>query len=303
MSGFGQRMKAAREARGVTLEEMCAATRIGVRLLEAIENEQFGLLPGGVFSVSFVRQYASFVELEEEMVVEEFKTIAAAREPVLATMERTRRGIVGDEPDELAGARIAETVTEYFREHGQTLAGGFAVLIITVATVWYFQTERAWQDPVLEDSQPAAVTAAKNYDRQSEYRKIAQPPPLEEPAKPLNVVLTTTREVWIRALADGRRVFERTFEPGQRQKIEAENAVRLRVGNAGGLDVKLNGRSLEPIGPLGHVREVVITTDGMEVLESGMSARSAGDVARSDNGKPDSGATQPASRRLAHAEP
>jgi hypothetical protein len=78
--------------------------------------------------------------------------------------------------------------------------------------------------------------------------------------------------------------------------------VRLRVGNAGGLDVVLNGRTMDPIGPLGHVREVIITEGGMEVIETSLSSRSQGDAV-SANSVPSDAAAREAQRRLAQAEP
>ena len=303
MSGFGQRMKAARESCGVTLDEMCAATRISVRLLDAIESERFELLPGGVFSISFVRQYARYVELDEDEVADEFKTAAVPREPVIATMERTRQGIVGDGPEELAGARIAESITEYLRRHGQTLAGAAAVLIIAAVTVWYFRAERAGEEAAMRGQPPVAAAPALRESARADFRTVSEPAQPAVPSKPLNVVIRTTREVWIRALADGRRVFERTFEPGQTREIEADTAVRLRVGNAGGLDVVLNGRALDPIGPLGHVREVLITEGGMEVIESGLSSGSNGNAVSAASVDAGSAASREARRRLAQVEP
>ena len=282
------------------MDEMCAATRISVRLLDAIESERFELLPGGVFSISFVRQYARYVELDEDEVADEFKAAAVPQEPVIATMERTRKGIVGDGPEELAGARIAESITEYLRRHGQTLAGAVAVLIIAVVTVWYFRAERAREDAAMQAQRPA-VAPASTENRPPELRTVSEPTQPAVALKPLNVVIRTTREVWIRALADGRRVFERTFEPGQTREIAADTAVRLRVGNAGGLDVVLNGRTMDPIGPLGHVREVIITEGGMEVIETSLSSHSRGDAVSENSAHSD--ATAEAQPRLAQAEP
>lgn len=55
--------------RGVTLEEISAATRISIRFLEAIESEELSKLPGGIFTRSFVRTYARFLGLDEERVL------------------------------------------------------------------------------------------------------------------------------------------------------------------------------------------------------------------------------------------
>lgn len=69
---FGEHLKRERELRGVTLEEVAAATRISPRFLEAIENEQWDRLPGGAFNRGFIRSVARYLGLDEENMVAEY---------------------------------------------------------------------------------------------------------------------------------------------------------------------------------------------------------------------------------------
>jgi cytoskeletal protein RodZ len=69
---FGEHLKREREMRGVSLEEVAAATRISPRFLEAIENEQWDQLPGGVFNRGFIRAIARFLGLDEDSLVAEY---------------------------------------------------------------------------------------------------------------------------------------------------------------------------------------------------------------------------------------
>src|ERR1700674_2692833 len=69
---FGEHLKREREMRGVTLEEIAAATRIAPRFLVALENEQWELLPGGVFNRGFIRSVARFLGLDEDGLVGEY---------------------------------------------------------------------------------------------------------------------------------------------------------------------------------------------------------------------------------------
>jgi len=69
---FGERLKRERELREVTLEEITSATRIGSRFLEALENEQWEKLPGGVFNRGFVRAIARYLGLNEEALLGEY---------------------------------------------------------------------------------------------------------------------------------------------------------------------------------------------------------------------------------------
>jgi cytoskeletal protein RodZ len=69
---FGEHLKRERELRGVSLEEVAAATRISTRFLDAIENERWSELPGGVFNRGFIRAIAKFLGLDEDGLVAEY---------------------------------------------------------------------------------------------------------------------------------------------------------------------------------------------------------------------------------------
>src|SRR6201987_5513801 len=69
---FGERLKRERELREVTPEEVCKSTRIAPRFLEALENEQWNRLPGGVFGRGFVRSIARYLGLSEEDLLSEY---------------------------------------------------------------------------------------------------------------------------------------------------------------------------------------------------------------------------------------
>ena len=88
MRRLGERLKSEREAQGIKLEDLSARTRVSVRLLSAIESEDFDQLPGGVFNVSFVRQYARHVGLDEDEIVAEFNEIARPGELKLIDLEQ-----------------------------------------------------------------------------------------------------------------------------------------------------------------------------------------------------------------------
>jgi len=80
MGVFGDRLRREREMRGVTLDEIAESTKISRRSLEALEEENFDLLPGGIFNKGFVRAYARYLGIDEEQAVADY--VAARQEPV-----------------------------------------------------------------------------------------------------------------------------------------------------------------------------------------------------------------------------
>jgi cytoskeleton protein RodZ len=65
MPTFGQDLKAAREAKGVTLDAIAQDTKVGLRHLQALEADRFDQLPGGVFNRGIVRNYLQFLHLDQ----------------------------------------------------------------------------------------------------------------------------------------------------------------------------------------------------------------------------------------------
>src|SRR5437660_12783650 len=81
MANLGASFKQARESKGISLDKIAAETRISTRFLQAIENEEFNLLPGGIFNRGFVRTYAEKLGLDSDQAVAIYERLTAVREP------------------------------------------------------------------------------------------------------------------------------------------------------------------------------------------------------------------------------
>src|SRR6266446_1254361 len=78
---FGKRLKRERELREVSMDELTKATRISTRFVEALENEDWAKLPGGVFGHGFVRTIARYLGLNEEALLGEYDSARAEHSP------------------------------------------------------------------------------------------------------------------------------------------------------------------------------------------------------------------------------
>jgi cytoskeleton protein RodZ len=74
VDSLGTRLKQERERRGMTLEEIAVSTKIGTRMLAALEEGKYEQLPGGIFNKGFVRAYARQLQLDEEQAVADYMT-------------------------------------------------------------------------------------------------------------------------------------------------------------------------------------------------------------------------------------
>jgi cytoskeleton protein RodZ len=166
---FGDKLKRERELRGVTLEEIAEATKIGTRSLKALEDEQFDQLPGGIFNKGFVKAYAKFLGLDEEQAVSDFVTAqgeqpATSKSDVMARMaaqaEVSRRSEFASSGGEKVGTSGKIWVT-------------FAVLVLLTAGVAAgIRYKKMKKDASAAAAQPKVVVS----------EPVQAPPPVVTPS-------------------------------------------------------------------------------------------------------------------------
>ena len=130
MGSFGEDLKKAREAKGVAIEAIAAATKITTRYLQAVEQERFDQLPGGVFRRSIVRSYARTAGLDEEVWVKRYLAISQPEETIISEEDR-------------AWAEFAENVGRSrgrdaeARKSTARWAGVVALLLLVIGMSWF----------------------------------------------------------------------------------------------------------------------------------------------------------------------
>jgi cytoskeleton protein RodZ len=108
---------------------------------------------------------------------------------------------------------------------------------------------------------PAAAQPAQGADRVAES---AGRTPVA--SGPVHVELSAQEAVWILVQRDGKYLFSGTMEPNTTRTVDANGVVTLRMGNAGGLNISLNGKELGAVGPRGQVRTVQFTSGGFHIV-------------------------------------
>jgi cytoskeleton protein RodZ len=123
-------------------------------------------------------------------------------------------------------------------------------------------------EPAIAAQTPKPAPAAG--DNPPAATKPATPPNeaarMANPNAPVRVQLTAGEPVWVLARADGKYIFSGTLDANQTKSVDANEAVTLRLGNAGGISITLNGKPVGPVGPKGQVREVQFTSGGFHIV-------------------------------------
>ena len=82
----------------------------------------------------------------------------------------------------------------------------------------------------------------------------------------VHVEITADEAVWVSARADGKYSFSATMDPHATRTIDGVKEVTLRLGNAGGVSISLNGKPIGPAGPKGQVRTIQFTSGGFQIV-------------------------------------
>ncbi len=294
---IGAHLREARERAGITLRDVAAATKISVPALAALERNDIARLPGGIFVRAFVRAYARQVGLDPEDAVRRFvaRFPDAAVEDSPARHESNPEAVVVDDAKRAGGVwRVVVWVLPlvlavvFFmfggrlswwgdqtppagargdEPHEPVPPGPAAPILSTPAPTQASEPPVAAAAPVPDQAVPPAVPAQN-----------AAPAPaavVDQQAAPaqegrFQLTLTARGLGWVTIRCNGAILFTGTMNPGDRKDFDVWGRVSLTVGNAGVMDVAING---QPARPLGGEGEVVTTLMNVQNLKTFLQAR------------------------------
>lgn len=276
LPSFGEKLKREREKRKVSLDEIALSTKIGTRMLHALEEEKFEQLPGGIFNKGFVRAYARHLGLDEDQTVADY--LEAAGEGTPSRLEA---------PPEVRILPARESESD---APGTGLPWGIlaaALLVLALAlSIWSYlgreQRQPAATAPVRPAKpdtlamQPAvpAQTAPTNSDA-SQNPPVAHPPAAimqaksitsdaPPPAGGFSITVTANDDSWITIAADGQTVTPSVLlSSGNTRTIQASREVVIKAGNVGALEISFNGKKLAPQGADGEVKTLTFNAEGL----------------------------------------
>lgn len=91
---LGEKLRQAREERGVSIREVAEQTRISAQYLECIENDDYRTLPGGIFNKGFVKSFARVVGIDEQEALQDYMQLIANQGSPVADEPKTYRSEV-----------------------------------------------------------------------------------------------------------------------------------------------------------------------------------------------------------------
>ena len=227
---IGERLRQAREEKGLALEDVASQTRIPIRHLQHIEREEWDALPAATYAVGFARSYANAIGLDGAELGRELR-------------------------DRLGGTRSRAPAAEYYQPADPARVPPRSIAIVTaIIAVALIVGYLIWRSSLSEEQAPQPQATAPAPDSRPQPQRPAAGRPTPQSAAGQPVTLTAIGEVWLRVYEEtGATIVERTLAPGETLQIPATaQRPMLRVGAPEALRITVGRTVIPPLGPAGQ---------------------------------------------------
>ena len=243
---FGRYLQAIRLEKKISLEQVSQQTRIGLRSLLLIEEENHEHLPAEVYVKGFLRSYAKAIGADGDEVIRRYKS---CQEVVQKSTESESSNMV-----------IARGI---WWKMLILLVLLVAIIGSSLFAVLYFRQapeadKLSEQKTAVEEQQ--AVEAQQNVEEQQAVATQSEPQDLESDAEPVQTVadrwllhVTAVEETWLKVIMDEKGATEHLLRSGDQLELEAVTGFNLLIGNAGGIKLTLNDKPVSIPGKSGDV--------------------------------------------------
>jgi cytoskeleton protein RodZ len=285
---LGAYLRSLREAKGGSLEDMARSTRVGIRHLEALEDERLADLPSPVFVRGFIRAYCSFLRENPEPALGRYHELAGIQAATQAANAPPRPRntwasssvVVGLVLLLILGLGLILVNLSIKKSGGTTVPTvrmepprpsapapsppppAPAPAPAPTAAPAPITPAPAASTPAAAPAPPPAPAATAEPSRPAAPPASAPAPSAPPAARPAagtspsagqRLVIRAVEPTWVRVQTDEGRIAEELLPAGASREWAAERRFIVTIGNAGGVELTLNGKALPPLGPKGTV--------------------------------------------------
>jgi cytoskeleton protein RodZ len=263
MDSLASELKSERERRNISLAHIADETRISLRHLQSLEDGRYSDMPGGIYTRAFIKAYCEILSLDSQKLLQKYETE------------------IPPHPEKPVRSQPFVPPRKSFRKSNSILV--WSLLLIISATGLLFS--RKWlsslspyffntSDSPLKRENITSIEPVSADQQSSEIINTATPsiaPPVDSATKPsaANASMETTFPVseasslkiefdvkekcWISVESDDGPVVSKLLEPGEAKSFNASQQFKIVIGNAGGVQMRINGQAAKPLGKPGEV--------------------------------------------------
>ncbi len=274
---LGKYLKSQRESKKISLNEVAKNTRVREPILRALEEDQHNLLPPATYVKGFLLAYAKYLGLDLNDILLRYERVLKGESIAPPSIPSPRPNEENSPPQTLKPKQ-----KPLWNKKQIWLVAG---VIVTSLVVFYFFSPYSNKAPI--ESSLGKRVEEKSFIPPSPPVAALPPTPEEKPSvqerkpltpsapvtattsvpekKAISLQLNAIEDTWLTLQADDQSGKEMILKPGEGTTFQASGRILMKLGNAGGLDLVLNGKSLGKFGKSGEVLNLIVTPQGVEV--------------------------------------
>lgn len=263
---LGDMLRAERERQGLSVKDIEKGTSIRALYIESIENGDFSQLPGEVYTKGFIRNYANFLKMDADAMVKRYmeenhpeKAAAQAEQESVNEEKTVKAEPVKEKTSFATGSDFRDRVEKSHKNQNMLL---LAVLVLLVGAGAFYMLNSGSSESPAKTTTPVQNTTsqqAKNTKAEQQASATAETP---KKAEGVEIVAKLSDNCWTQVKADGKTIFEGTLQKGKTETWKAKEKLVITAGNAGAIELKINGKESGKMGDRGQVAEKIYTPEG-----------------------------------------
>ena len=297
VASIGERLKAARLERGLSIDEIVEQRVISKDYAIALEQDDHGVFPAEFYATSFLRQYSEALGLASDDLVETLRRELADVEKIPAEPS-PHPAKAGSQGLWIAAiGKIRRWVRAFVVNRSNAVVAG--VLMFAGVIGWWYVTQPEMTAVIVPNDESGAdfgsiadsdveeqgaiapetsrteTSSTKNAasaaepapSGSTEGAELVSPPP-SVPGS-LSIELRASGEVWVRMVVDGGSAQEAILRAGNRRTVQAQQRMQFTVGNAGMVTLVIDGQVQDSLGAPGQVRHIEVDRGGWKTVPPG----------------------------------
>lgn len=272
MESAGERLKKIRLEKGLSLEEAQKKTKIHLNILKAIEGDTITNL-NPIYLKGFLKIYCKFLGVDPK------DYISGTKEAQAQPSDKTLGKGMAEKPKKSGVLRETAIKLGTFRPSNNLKKAAAIILGIIILSIGLFNfgkniSAKRSRDNLMKE-RLAAMSATMETKKEKQKAKTASVSPKlqtaqaavqKAPATKITLVISAKERCFIQVKSDGRTVFKHDLERRRSETYSANEKIELIVGNAGAVELIVNGTRFPNIGKRGQARKnIVITKEGMNL--------------------------------------
>jgi len=277
LKNFAEELKNLREKKAISLNEIYDKTRIDVKYLGEIENGNFDVLPE-VYMRAFLRKYAVMIDLDEDEILSKYE-IAKSDNPEAVSANNSSKIKL----DKEANSEKSDTYNDFEEENNNSveinlkknkknvfLIGSIVLIsaVIVILYLFFFQesteeiiVEKTIDKIISERNENASETKLETADNSSKNEIITA---ISHDSLSLKINAIDTS--WMRIMIDNKLENEFILNSNLSKTLKAKSNFTILIGNAGGVELVLNGNKLPMIGKKGEIKNISVDLKGIHYM-------------------------------------